>query len=509
MSKKLAVESLIKTEAEFDAQHNPLHEGVSALNVYAGKAVAKGTQRYLFTSAQNATPVMANGWAALLQYKEFWDAHLDVIPFRYKNPTSKWTGSQENKEYWVEAVRPYLNNNRWAVNANLTVLGDIKIVPTAKDPLQGHEGFTGAESSIIGHPNLAFKTVPVPGHMMAKLMTTTGAITLNNYSDSRAGKQGEFQHVFGAVVVEVEGGKFWMRHLNMNSSGEFMDVAEGVTRLYTKDGVFEGPQVEALVTGDAHVRLMDPAVDKAVFGLKNSIMACLKPKRCIWHDVYDGFTSSPWDKKQPFEFLAKMKKGLDVVEDELNETANFVLDRTPEGCEAVIVESNHNEFLRRWLEDNTWQSVGLNGGVYLELAKHVWDGTHLKEDNVAHVPNPFSYWMQKVATTVGFKGKVRCLSTDESYSVKGIELGMHGHRGPNGARGSLFNLVKIGVKFVIGHVHGPGIKFGGYAVGLMARLRHGYNKGPSNWLQTMCLVHGDPCGGKRQLITIIDGRPWL
>jgi hypothetical protein len=95
--------------------------------------------------------------------------------------------------------------------------------------------------------------------------------------------------------------------------------------------------------------------------------------------------------------------------------------------------------------------------------------------------------------------------------IHGVELAMHGHRGVNGARGSLAGLVKTGVKFIIGHVHGPGIKFGGYAVGLMAKLRHGYNKKPdlSNWLHTMCLVHGDPCGGKRQLITIIMGRPWL
>lgn len=199
-----------------------------------------------------------------------------------------------------------------------------------------------------------------------------------------------------------------------------------------------------------------------------------------------------------------MKAGMMNVADELNETVKYVVERTPEDCESVVVDSNHDAFLKRWIEDKNWKQVGLNGGTYLELAKYMWDETHTDKKGDEVVPSPFAYWVNK------FKHpRIRCLREDEAYSVAGIELGMHGHRGPNGARGSLKNLVKIGVKFIIGHIHGPGIRFGGYAVGLMAKLRQGYNKGPSNWLHTMCLVHGGSCAGKRQLITIIDGRPWL
>lgn len=488
-----------KTLDDFRKQHDPSFEQHVALTVFGGTPVPPGTVRFLITAAQNATPVVETFWKSLMHCRDYYSAHLSVIPYRYKNPTSRWTGSQNNSEFWFPELVPFLNNARRHINANLVVLGDVKIVPTAKDPLQGFEGFTGAESSIIGHPNLAFTSVPTPGHLMAKVMSTTGSCTQLNYTDSRAGRGGEFQHVTGALLVEIEGGKFWIRHLNANKHGEFADKG----KLFTPTGVLTAARPEALVCGDAHVRKMDASVDKGVFGAKG-IVKTLRPSRIIWHDLFDGATCNPHERKDYFTVLAKLKAGKMDVAEELNETVQFVVDRTPTFCASIIVDSNHDAFLKRWVEDNDWKEVALNGGTYLELAKYMWDETHMSKQGDEQVPSPFAYWVQK------FKHpRIRCLREDESYAVAGIELGMHGHRGPNGARGMLRNLVKIGVKFVIGHVHGPGIRFGGYAVGIMARLRQGYNKGPSNWLQTMCLVHGGRCAGKRQLITIIDGRPWL
>lgn len=484
---------------DFAKLHDPTFEQHVALTEYAGQTIHEGTQRFLITSAQNATPVVANFWQTLHVCKDYFNGHLSVIPYRYKNPTSRWTGSQKNAEYWVKELQEYLCNARWSLNKNLVVLGDIKIVPTAKDPLSGFEGFTGAESSIIGHPNLAFESIATPGHKMAKIMSTTGSCTAINYTDSRAGKQGAHQHVTGAVIVEIEGGKFWLRHLNANQNGEFIDLG----KLFTPTGVKNARRPKVLVTGDAHVRKMDKKVDKGVFGPKG-IVETLNPEIIVWHDVLDGATCNPHEQKDYFTVLAKLKAGLLDVADELNETVKFVVDRTPEGIQSVIVDSNHDAFLKRWIEDRNWKTEGLNGGTYLELAKYMWDETHMLKSGEEHVPSPFAYWVEK------FKHpRIRCLREDEPFTVCGIALGMHGHRGTNGKQGSLRNLVKIGVKFIIGHVHGPGIRFGGMAVGLMARLRQGYNKGPSNWLQTMGIVHAEPCAGKRQLITVIEGRPWM
>jgi hypothetical protein len=86
--------------------------------------------------------------------------------------------------------------------------------------------------------------------------------------------------------------------------------------------------------------------------------------------------------------------------------------------------------------------------------------------------------------------------------VEGIELGMHGHLGPNGARGSLRNLSRLGARVVSGHSHTPGIEEGHYQVGTSSRLRLEYNVGPSAWLQTHCVIYAS---GKRALLTVVDG----
>jgi hypothetical protein len=80
---------------------------------------------------------------------------------------------------------------------------------------------------------------------------------------------------------------------------------------------------------------------------------------------------------------------------------------------------------------------------------------------------------------------------------------MHGHLGPNGARGSIRAFGKIGVRSIVGHGHGPGIKDGVMQVGTSSYLRLGYNKGPSSWLHAHGALYQN---GKRSLLIIINGR---
>jgi hypothetical protein len=98
--------------------------------------------------------------------------------------------------------------------------------------------------------------------------------------------------------------------------------------------------------------------------------------------------------------------------------------------------------------------------------------------------------------------KLRWLSLDEDYIFAGIQLGAHGHRGPNGARGNIKNMEAAYGNCVIGHSHTPGILRGAFQVGTLSYLRVGYNHGASSWFHTNCLIYEN---GARQLINIIDG----
>lgn len=481
-----------KNFADFKAAHHPLAEASAIHDVYGG-SIEKGKTRFIVTAAQNATPVHVNFWRALLHAAAQYDAQLIVIPLRYKNPTSAWTGSQENKEYWSPEVREFLMNQRLRINKHLSVLGDIKIVPTASSPLTGLEGFTGMESTIVGHTRLQFKTVPTPGASMAKLMTTTGACTVKNYTDSRAGKAGDFHHTLGAVLVEVEGGAFWLRHLNADSRGGFTDL----DKRFTPKGMFSAPPPAAIALGDTHVEFTDKSVDIATFG-PNGIVTELAPKRIFWHDLCDGYSANPHHYGNPFNAIAKQRSGLNSVKREVDNAIQFLRERTPTGTESIVVASNHDDFVRRWIIDADWKTDPTNAEFYLRSALAMVESTKMGKGGTEY-PSPFTYWVNRAAIP-----GVRCLGADESYSVHDIEMGMHGNIGPNGARGSIKNLRRIGTKSMIAHGHGPGIDEGCTQIGTSSRLRLEYNAaGPSNWLHTHGLVHAD---GKRQLVTMINGR---
>ena len=202
-----------------------------------------GIKRFVITSAQNATPIHDGFFASLMNYCDFNDAELVVIPLRYKNATSRWTASQENAEVWDTALAPYLYNQRKKLNENLVLVADVKTQPTAGLPLSRFDSLTGPESGIIGHTKLQMKTIPVPAGRYPKLLTTTGAITVKNYTDSKAGKVGEFHHALAAVVVEIVGKKFFVRHVNATYDCSFIDI----NKEYSQWGSYSRPSLGTCV----------------------------------------------------------------------------------------------------------------------------------------------------------------------------------------------------------------------------------------------------------------------
>jgi hypothetical protein len=482
---------MARSRAEFRSAHDPTHK-VESVGAIFDQPIPKGTKRFIVTAAQNATPVHARFWKSLRVASTHYSAPILVIPLRYKNPTSQWTGSQQNAEYWAADVRPYLFNQRRALNRNIVALGDIKIQPTAGEPLTGLEGFTGSESTIVGHTKLAFKTVATPGHKMAKVLSTTGACTVSNYTDSRAGKAGEFHHSLGAVLIEVDGPHFWLRHLGSKDSGEITDLG----MRFTPKGAEKAPAPLAIVLGDTHVRFTDPRVDAATFG-KGGIVPTLSPKAIVFHDLLDSYSANHHHDGNAFNAIAKLRAGYNDVQAEVDEAIQFIADRVPPKVRGYVISSNHNDFLMRWLLAKDWREDPANAEFYLKTALAVAQHTQMGLGG-AEYPDPFTYWVEQAKLS-----NITCLSDNDSLSIVGIELGMHGDKGPNGSRGSITNLRRIGVKSVIGHSHSPGISEGCVQVGTSSRLRLEYNRGPSGWLNTHCLLHAD---SKRQLVTIVDGR---
>lgn len=494
-----------KTAKDFQRLHHPLAQASKIWEVHANPA-PRGTVRYLFTAAQNGTPIQPKVWAAILHMKKHLDAHLSVIELRYKNPTSKWSRSQEDRETWAPEIRPYALNQTMKVNKNLTCVGGIKVVPTAANPLGEFEGFTGAESTIVGHTKYQFKTVPVPGSQMAKLMTTTGACTMANYTNSRAGAKGEFHHTFGVVLVELDkGGVFYLRHINFTDEGVGIDLD---IAMYTPDGVFPAPPPEAITLGDTHVKFTDMQVDKANFGPRGMVTLC-KPKRIYWEDVCDGHSVNHHDWDDPFIEQANAVSGYDDVKAEVFESVDFVALRTPPFATSYMVPDNHGDFLYAWVKKRDWKKLPtIQRAFYLETAARMHENSVMGPDG-AEVPRPWPYWVKRRLAEQwdGLKGRVVVLTGkpgEEGSRIMGVQMDLHGHKGPNGSRGGVKNLARIGTKATTAHGHSPAVEEGHHRVGTNSRLRLKYIDGsPSGWLHANDFLHAN---GKRQLVIIINGK---
>lgn len=403
----------------------------------------KQSSVYVVTSAQNATPVHSGLLTALKAYCKSRSATLLVIPYRYKNPTSLW--NQAHDDWWDPEIVPYLYAKRKQLNSNIEIMGDIKIQPTAVTPLSGMEGLGKGLSAIFGHPRLQLKPVPTPQNKLPCILTTTGSITVKNFTDSKAGKKGEFHFTHGAAVVEIQSKTiFHLRQINAMPDGSFIDW----DKEYLPDGnIKKVSNSLALTMGDSHLPNIDKKVKEATFG-KNGIIEQLNPDQLIWHDILDGYSINPHHKGNPFINYTKHKSNTDSVRDEVLKVIKFLKENTGKR-KSIIVGSNHDDFLHRWILNNDWRTEDpKNAEFYLETALAILKNITINTDETV-IPSAFSYWVNKLKNNKN----IRCLATGESYVIKNIDHGFHGHKGPNGARGNIKNLSSLGVKVTSGHQH--------------------------------------------------------
>lgn len=449
---------------------------------------------YVITSAQNATPAHKKSFRTLLGYCAHHKAELVIIPLRYRNPTSIWPQGDKNNQWWDRDLRPYLCDSRFDINSNLSVLGDIKTQPTAVDPLSGFDSISGDKSAIFGHTSVRLKTVPVVTGDMPKIICTTGAITVRNYTDTKSGKKGEFHHTLGATVVRVKNNRvFHIRQLNFTNDGRLVDLNEH----WTQDGMTQA-SAPAVVLGDWHDFAVDPLVEKATFTAKNSLCNTLNPHTIVWHDALDFYSRNLHHDGNPFINLAKHRAGVDDVRAEIEKMVERV-ERLAGGRLSVFPYSNHPDMLRRWIHKADWKQDPKNAAFYLETALAMVESTQMR-GHKSHTIDPFAHWCLKFAKRPDL---FRFLKPNDDFRISGISIDMHGHIGPNGARGSVKSFSKLAVKSITGHGHGAEIMHGAYRVGTSSVYDQEYVGGPSSWMQTHCLIYPDT--GKRSLINVING----
>jgi hypothetical protein len=461
-------------------------------------------RRFILTCAQNNTHVHRPVWDSLRALADHYNARIMVGTFSYnknaygKTSVKRGTSISKDEGLWFDPVlTDYIVDERHELAPGLQWCGEMNILPTAVNPIAGFETYTGRDSSIFPQVKFAMRSIPSGRYEGTKMVYTTGTVTKRNYIQKREGLKAEHHHCYGALLVEVDDkGSWWVRQLNATKSGIIYDLD-----VYVKDGkVSKHDGIEAITWGDTHTLLLDASN----FRCMNQMLDELSPKYQFIHDIMLGSVTNHWSRKSLHERFRRFVKGggWSDLRKEIQGCVEFIRSIVRKGCETVVIDSNHDRpWVERWL-DTDGREDPKNVRLWFELNSAFY---------AAMEEAPFEkkfHVLEYAFQLLGLKPEeARFLREDESFRITraDIECGMHGHLGPDGARGSVLNLSKMARKSNIGHCHAAGIYNGLYACGVSCETGSDawYVKGPSSWSHSHIITYPT---GKRTIVTVWQGK---
>lgn len=447
------------------------------------RKVKTDSQRYFITTAVADSKVDMEFYQSIRSYCQKNDAQLVIMP------CESITNSFENKRAIFDPVfndpgvmvvseDVELNNNFSLCSIQVSAK-QIKSI-TGLSRLGNREG-----SYVFASPKQFLEYVP-SGNNRGKnyAIMTPGACTRPSYyTETFVSKRLSYiahsDHTMGGIIVEIRDDTlFDFRQVQADEHGTFVDM--GIE--YKADGSTRSVPVN-IILGDLHSTFID---DDALEFFMNQFER-FQVKRVFLHDVFDAYSISH-HIKDISERADRSNKTMDSLEEELRLTVKVIsgIEDRLQPEEVVIVKSNHDEFLDRYLAAGNYVYDPKNHLTSLKIAPALF-----QEKDV--LCEAFEY-ASDTACTWTF------LDRETSYCIADVECGAHGDLGMNGARPSLNSLEKIYGNCVTGHSHSAAIQRGVFRVGTLTQLNMRYNRGPSSWTHTSCLLYEN---GQRQLINYI------
>lgn len=437
-------------------------------------------KRFVITTAISENEVHEEFYSSIKTYCKENKALLLILPVKDSNSSSYDIDSKlDNEQLVFGDVK---------LNSNLFI-SSIKINAKAIDPITGL-GRLGqrAGSFIFSSPKQRLKMVPTSNTKLSHALMSTGAITkpdynVNKYFNERTSFIAKNDHVIGAIIVEIEDNQYFhFRQIQADKDGSFIDV--GIK--YNKEIISYG--TECIVLGDLHSGETDPEVKKITIEMIKE----LKPNVLVIHDLLNSYSISHHDINKSISLSIKAKENKLSLENELSNVAKDLNELTELVNEVVIVKSNHDEHLDRYLQEGRFINDPYNYKISLQLALAMTERE-----------NPIKWSMENIFK-IKNKEKIKWLERDHDYKIAGVQLAAHSDKGSNGSKGSIQNMEMSYSNCIIGHSHTCQILRNVWSVGTSTYLKLNYNKdSASSWTHTHCLLNNN---GSRQLINIIDGK---
>jgi hypothetical protein len=350
----------------------------------------------------------------------------------------------------------------------------MNILPTAVDPLSGLETYTHRKSAIFPHAKLAMRSIATMLGEGTKLNYTTGTVTQRNYIQKKEGVKAEHHHRYAALVVEVNHeGNWWVRQIGVGSRS---DTIQDLDIAVVDGKIVKNVSVEAITWGDLHATMRE----EKVVELSMDMLDALKPNYQFLHDVLEGASINrhQMKDKNPHVGFHRWLRGYHRVDAELKETREVLEGYLRPWCKTLVPDSNHDGWwLKSWLAKYDYRVDPANAELFLRLQTYMYEQIRLGK-----MPKDVNVTEQAFLISGLDPKAIKFLLADESFTIcnRKIECGMHGHLGPNGARGTPQNLNKIGRRANTGHTHSAGIYNGLYVAGTSSQFKWDYNQGPSS-----------------------------
>jgi len=443
---------------------------------------------YVITSAQALAKPNDQFLDSLESYIDKMHAELIILPM---------IGSSASEDYvpenFHERILEYgLLYERKPLNENIGI-EQFNVRPYQIDPITGLQRFAQRERSLIfASPKQRWKYIPHSNSKMPKALITTGSSTEPNYATGddvsaerrRLGNIALRDHEYGAIVVEViNEKKYHWRNLVSQKNGKFSDLGVEYDGRKLRD-----VRPLAMVCGDWHTGYTDRKVRKATLDM----IAEYEPERLILHDFFDGYSVSHHMQKQFIYQLIRegADKGNLSLEQELllcGKELEIIANKVGNG-QIYIIQSNHLEFLNRYLDEGRFIKDPINARIAFKMASAYADGKNPVEEGIKYV--------------YGVPVNVTFLTRWDDLKIRGYQLGNHGDTGPNGGRGNITSKENDFGKSITGHVHKSEKLRQTFTVGTMIPFDIFYIRGnPVAWTHSHAFIYPTSV----QMVNIIDG----
>ena len=374
--------------------------------------------------------------------------------------------NRQFSEEQLEELSPYLVDElTFSLDEN-AICKSVNSRHTCKRPLTNIEKISDHYTlMVVSSSKQQLKILPYDTNETFKIAYSTGTISDFDYKNTLSACVDKTFNKCGAVLLQFN--ETMKRYLPRNIEIVNDEIYDGDTVYYFENGEVKNKHtnIDALVLGDLHL----PEEDFVSLVTSVAQINRYKPSHVL---IGDWCSFNSINHHESNHYLNKVMYYQQSLQDELDESIeklNKFVDMT-EDCEFVIIHSNHDEFLDKWLNSGEIEKDKQNAVMGMKLY-------------LSYVENETPYFAYKMNERITF------LKKGQKFATNGVVLSNHGHVGLCGSKGNSTTYVKTYSKSVTGHTHSPKIEDSNYTVGTCSKLNLTYTSHLSNWAFANAIVH--------------------